>query len=365
MPLLALILKDLRLLFRDRTGMFFALIFPVLMAVFFGAIFSGGSDSGAIDVVLIDEDRSAESAELIAALAETEALEIRRAASREEAIAAVRRGENTAYLAIPAGFARARASMFAGGGAVVIGVDPSRRAEAAMLSGIVARRLYADLGALFGQAAPPSVVAVESVVRTGEQPSTYFAISFPQGIVWGLMMCAMTFGLGLVNERSSGTLMRLRVAPISRAHILAGKAGACMATVLVVQIGLLALGAVVFDVELGGAAVLAMAVVSSALCFVGLMMLLSILGRTEKAASGYATGVMIVLMMLGGGMVPLMFMPDWMQMAGTVSPVKWALLALEGATWRGFSAAEMIRPCAVLVGVGVAGFATGAAIFRD
>ena len=58
-------------------------------------------------------------------------------------------------------------------------------------------------------------------------------------------------------------------------------------------------------------------------------------------------------------------MPEWMQHAGSVSPVKWALLALEGATWREFSAIEMLRPCAVLLGFGAAGFAIGAAIFKD
>lgn len=361
----ALIVKDIRLLVRDRTGLFFALIFPILMAVFFGAIFSGDSDTGAIDAIVVDLDRTAASEALIAGLGETDALELTRADSRDAAVRAVRTGRRTAYLIVPAGFARAQAAMFDGGGGVVIGVDPSRRAEAAMLSGIIARRLYAGFGPVFGERGPPAVVAVEAVTPNSARPSSYFAISFPQGIVWGLMMCAMTFGMALVSERSSGTLVRLRVAPISRGHILAGKGGACLVVVLAVQALLIALGALVFDLELGAPAALVMAAVSAAICFVGVMMLLSVLGRTEKAASGYATGVMIVLMMLGGGMVPLMFMPEWMQVAGAVSPVKWALLALEGATWRDFSVAEMARPCAILAGFGIGGFAVGAAVFRD
>jgi ABC-2 type transport system permease protein len=63
-------------------------------------------------------------------------------------------------------------------------------------------------------------------------------------------------------------------------------------------------------------------------------------------------------------MVPLFAMPSWMQAAGTVSPVKWSILALEGAIWRGFTPAELAVPCAVLLAVGAAGFLLGAWRYR-
>ena len=63
-------------------------------------------------------------------------------------------------------------------------------------------------------------------------------------------------------------------------------------------------------------------------------------------------------------MIPLFVMPSWMQAVSNLSPVKWGILALEGATWRGFSAAEMAVPLGVLVLVGLAGFAPGVRLFR-
>ena len=51
-------------------------------------------------------------------------------------------------------------------------------------------------------------------------------------------------------------------------------------------------------------------------------------------------------------MIPLAFMPGFMRTLSHLSPVKWSILALEGAIWRGFSLAEMLLPCAVLVAVG-------------
>ena len=57
-------------------------------------------------------------------------------------------------------------------------------------------------------------------------------------------------------------------------------------------------------------------------------------------------------------------MPPWMQTLSNVSPVKWAILALEGAIWRGFSLGEMALPCGILLGVGVVFFAGGVRAFR-
>ena len=94
-------------------------------------------------------------------------------------------------------------------------------------------------------------------------------------------------------------------------------------------------------------------------------MLTSTLGKTEQAAAGAGWAVMMPLTMLGGGMVPLFFMPGWMVTVSSLSPVKWAILAMEGAIWRGFSLREMLLPCGILVVVGVVCFAIGTRTFRS
>ena len=48
-----------------------------------------------------------------------------------------------------------------------------------------------------------------------------------------------------------------------------------------------------------------------------------------------------------------------MQSIGYISPIRWAMLAIEGGVWRNFSIAEMAGPCALLVGIGVVCFAFG------
>ena len=52
--------KDLKLITRDKLGMFFMLVFPVMMALFFGSMMSGigKSDSATLKVVIADVDKS-------------------------------------------------------------------------------------------------------------------------------------------------------------------------------------------------------------------------------------------------------------------------------------------------------------------
>ena len=104
---------------------------------------------------------------------------------------------------------------------------------------------------------------------------------------------------------------------------------------------------------------LAVAILCASASFAGLMMMLSTFGRTEQAASGISWGVLLFCAMFGGGMMPKVFLADWMLAVGTVSPVRWAIEALEGASWRGLGWAELALPFGALLGLGGVCLAVG------
>jgi ABC-2 type transport system permease protein len=58
-------------------------------------------------------------------------------------------------------------------------------------------------------------------------------------------------------------------------------------------------------------------------------------------------------------MIPLAFMPEFMKTLSNASPVKWAVLALEGSIWRDFTWIEMLVPYAILVAIGAVCFGIG------
>lgn len=411
---IALALKDLRLMLRSHAAVFFTVVWPVLVTILFGMAFRGpgGGGTGKPSVALVDEDFTDGSRDFARRLEQS--FEIA-PMTRADAENAVRRGSKSAYVVLRPGFGEASQRLFYGNPREVeIGIDPSRKAESAMVEGLLVKTAAADMQRMLSDPAassrmvdqalaaigdpadaetgsvvrflrelktfvanPPSregtqqmpawepvKVIAKDVARHWDGPRNSFEVTFPQGVIWGLIGCVMSFGISIVSERTHGTLVRLRMAPLTRAQILGGKALACFVSILVVQGVLFAL-ALAVGVRPTSLLVLAMAGLSSAICFVGFMMLIASLGRTEQAASGAAWSIMMPLAMLGGAMIPQFFMPKWMQTIGIVSPVRWAVMAIEGGVWRQFTPAEVAMPCLILISIGLICFALGTRGLRD
>ena len=183
-------------------------------------------------------------------------------------------------------------------------------------------------------------------------------ISFPQAMMWGVLGCVAGFSISVARERTLGTMVRLQLAPLSRFQILAGKALACFIAVIGV-IGMLTLLGMGLGMRPANFMALAVAAISIACCFVGIMMTLAVLGKTEQSVSGIGWAANMVMAMLGGAMIPVMFMPAFLQSASVVSPITWSILAIEGAIWRQYTMAEMVFPCLILIGIGATGFVIG------
>ncbi|MBL8761087.1 MAG: ABC transporter permease [Phycisphaerae bacterium] len=204
----------------------------------------------------------------------------------------------------------------------------------------------------------PVTVTMHELQMNPHSPNNSFAVSFPQGVVWGLMGCVMAFGVSLVQERRRGTLLRLCVAPITKDQILLGKAAACFASCVIVQVILLVV-ARLMGVKIGHPAIMAAAVLASSVGFTGVMMLLAGLSKSEGAAQGFGRALLLVLALIGGGSIPLFFMPKLMQQISSVSPFKWATIAIENGLWRADGWDAMLLPGGVLLSIGVIGFWVG------
>ena len=191
-----------------------------------------------------------------------------------------------------------------------------------------------------------------------EKVRSKWDLAFPQAMIWGILGCVASFAISIVRERIRGTYQRLEVAPFSKAHIVAGKGLACFLTVCFVIAMLMAIGCVL-GLRPRNPLMLLVASIAISFCFVGIMLVISVLGKTEEVVGGAGWGVNMVMAMFGGGMIPLMFLPKSIQTFSNFSPVKWAVLALEGSIWRGFSVAEMLMPLTILTCVGFACMAIG------
>ena len=413
--IVTLAMKDLLLLWRDKSGLFWVMIFPLAFAVFFGTIFSSGNNGpSAIKIAVADEDNTTQSAEFVEELEKSDVLDVICLESTE-ARERVRCGKVTAYVLIEDGFGKYPGFFFGDSLPVRIGIDPSRKAEAGYLQGILTKlmfmaslnrmtdrqrmihsmeeasveidtasglsaqqrnalkNLFANLGDFYENADSGLLnmkqigmggIKTESIERTPSRnsPRSYYDLSFPQAVIWGLIGCAATFALSIVTERTKGTLLRLRLAPISRVHILAAKGLACFIACVSVVVVIFMFGRLVFGVNTDNIVQLSLATVVVAFCFVGIMMFISVLGKSERGVAGSSWAILLAMSMLGGGMVPAMFMPGWMKSIALFSPIKWAIFSFEGAIWRGFSLQEMLLPFGILFGIGLLFFSLGVII---
>jgi ABC-2 type transport system permease protein len=155
------------------------------------------------------------------------------------------------------------------------------------------------------------------------------------------------------------------MAPLTRGQLLAGKALACFASISLLQVLLFSIGVVGFGIRISSLPLLIVACVSASAGFVGFMMMIAGMGRTEQGTSGAGWAMLMPMTMFGGGMMPQFVMPPWMQTVGNLSPVKWAILGLEGAVWRNFTVAEMLLPTGILLAFGAVCFALGVRALRD
>jgi linearmycin/streptolysin S transport system permease protein len=340
----------------------------------------------------------------------------------------VRRGQLVGMIAIPKDFGETAGMMWGEGPAIEIGIDPSRKAEAGMLEGIIMQAMgklvavrfqdpasmrpmiqkakdevasATDLG-MMGPLVAQMLNSLDTFLQTWEtvqaansesdsgvssgMPELQLArietldvtrevpkgsreavlrnlrskwdISFPQATMWGVLGCAAGFAITIVRERKQGTFLRLQIAPVSRSQIVAGKALACYLTVIGVIAVMIVLGTWL-GLRPRSPMLLAIAAVCIAFCFVGIMILMSTIGKSEEAVSGGAWAANMFMAMFGGGMMPLLFLPGFMKTLSNFSPVKWSILALEGSIWRGFTLADMLLPCAILLATGAICLALG------
>lgn len=376
--------KDLLLLWREPHAMVFTIGFPLLFGVFFGAIYASSANGDArAPIAIVDKDDTAASARLAAGLREHRSLVVTEAADEDAALTLVRRGDVAAAVVMRSGFGQrigrigATAMNDDDGASVSLVVDPSRNAAVGFLEGVLAANLTvlrgerlaesfaapnADANAVSAALDPAPLIRRSEIDEREGQPLHAYELTFAQSIVWAMIGCCAAFAVTLVRERDTGTLVRLRLAPGGALSGLLGKAFACAATACAVALLFATLGVVGFGVTIERPLLLFVAVVCGSVCFAGLMMLLAVVARGHASPGQLAWGVLLMLAITGGGMLPLAFMPPWLSAVSHLSPVRWAIVSVEAAVWRDLNWSGATPTLALLTAFAIAAFGLGAGV---
>ncbi|MBU1220643.1 ABC transporter permease [Myxococcota bacterium] len=406
MRILAIAIKDLKQIARDRGTFFFTFIFPVIYAIAFGFFFSGQFKSaGNQQLHVVDLDNSEISAKFIDELRKSGGFIINKLTT-EVALKKTSEGAVPVFLKIDKGFAQNFATaLITGNKKISFHYDPSKPYMAASLEGIAIKSwlklwfssadinipiVRKDMLALIPEKSPmKSVIASffdglgafshyvvsyskdakfaaipKTPVTMGAKPPGPFDVSFPQGIIWGIIGCIAAFVLGFVIERTSGTLSRIRSAPITLWEFIAGKALASIFTIFLISVMMALFAKILFGLRISSIPLFLLSSLFVAISFSGVMMLMASVAKTEQSAGAITWPAFMILAMFGGGMIPLHFMPSWMVTASQFSPVGWAIHVLEATTWRGTPFSAVWHYFVFLGGLGLLSFIAGTILLK-
>jgi ABC-2 type transport system permease protein len=367
----ALVIARLNLLrmVRDRMGLFFIVVLPMILIVVLGFTYGG---MNAVRVGVADEDGGPLALELAAAITTRDLrLDVREYATAAELRDAVEGGFVEIGLAIPAGY---DSTLRSGGQATVeIVAQPKSVASvvrtaldaavAEQVAIVQAARFSAEAaGVSFDTAlaaareARPDVTGVgvrlEAADDLQANPSG-FAVGAESQVILFMFLTSMTGAAELMSTRQLGVSRREFSTPTSARSIIVGETLGRLGVALFQGAFIVTATAVLFQVDwldplATGAIILVFALVSS-----GAAMLLATLASNESQISAAGPALGMILGLLGGTMVPLEVFPEAVRTIAHATPHAWAIDAFHEMLLNGGGFADVLPHVGVLAGFAV------------
>jgi len=305
---------------RDRTALFFTVLFPLMFLVLFGGVFANQSaprphvlEVGRVQVL------DAVPGQAHASL--HRALRLTHARGRHDAMEKVRAGD-------------AAAAVEQRGDTVVVHYSAADQVEAASVRGVLG-----------------SIVSQANIAVTGQAPrftlhtrrvedQSLDAIQFvTPGLLGWAIATGATFGaaLTLVSWRQKKILRRLRLSPVRTPTVVSARVGVSIGVALVQTAIFLGVAlAPYFGLQLTASWWMSIPlVVCGTLAFLSIGLLVGAFAKTPEAASAVANLVVLPMAFLSGTFFPLDNAPGWLQGLSKVFPLQHLVEAMKDVMVRG------------------------------
>ncbi len=176
-------------------------------------------------------------------------------------------------------------------------------------------------------------VSVETVSRAWfntNQESKYYYVPSLIAVMLFVFSLLLT-SIGIVKEKEIGTIEQVMVTPIRKIEFILGKTIPYMITGYVSMTIMLTVALVVFNVHVKGSLLLLYALSGIYLCGnMGLALIVSGSAQTQQQALLTSFLILMPCVMMSGFMFPIKNMPDPVQLATWLNPMRWYLEILRG-----------------------------------
>jgi ABC-2 type transport system permease protein len=362
---------ELARIVRDRTGLFFIVVLPVLVIVVIGS--SIGSVAGSARIGVLDLDQTPASARLISDLDASDRLDVVVISDEETLAVDVRLDRLRAGLIVPAGHADrldagevseldmivdpSRATSTAARTSVAAVID--RHAAVVAATRFTAERTNissADAAVLAESVAArstPVPVTTTDVGAGGIDSGSPFSYPAAANLVLFTFLNTLAVGGVIVESRRLGVTRRLLAGPVSPGTVVAGYAASRFVVALLQGLLVVLAGALLFDVAWGSTPAVTLLVTLFAVVAAAAGVLIGAMASTPEQTQSIGIPLGIAMGMLGGALWPLQFVPDWLRQLGHITPHAWAMDGWVTVIFENGGVTDILAELAVLVAFGV------------
>jgi ABC-2 type transport system permease protein len=339
--------------FRDRSSVFWGLVFPLLLMVLIGLAFGRG-ENVSFPVGLVDEGGGPVTQGLREGLAQVPVFRLTEEENQTSALGALRRGRRTLVVVVP---------RFGSGQPIRVYYDQAR-VQDSRTAMVILERFIAEANLRLAGVQP--TLKVEATGVAAARQIRFFDFLLP-GI---LAMTVMNSGLNgltwvITEYRQRLVLKRVLATPVHPLVFLGGLIARYAATNLV-QLGVIAVVAVgVFHATIVGSLwVLTGLALAGTLVFVGIGIAISTVSRTPESANLFGSALSFPMMFLAGTFWPREFMPAFLQPVISILPLTPLVEVMRAVAARGEAVGPYLTGLLYLTAWGIVAFILAAWRFK-
>jgi len=344
----AILLKEFKHIFRDRGTLILFFTMPIMQLALFGFLDQNVKN---LPTVVVDQDQTRESRELMDELRATKTFEIATVTNDpKQARQLMAQGTVRVGLIIPPDFHDKRTRHENAQFLVLIdGSDSNVSAQAlAAINGLVAQ---ANLDAVQGTGAHPIMSAQPIVLFNPEGRTANYII--PGLIAILLQLAAMLLAsIAIVREREQGTMEQLLVTPIDPVGLVLGKLAPYLVIGIVEMALILTLMRFGFGVPINGSLLFLFATaVMYLFALLALGLTISMRAQTSMQAMQMAQMLLLPSIFLSGYIFPVAGLPRVLYYIGRALPATHMIDIMRGAVLRGAGPFDLLPSLLALAAI--------------
>jgi ABC-2 type transport system permease protein len=333
---------------RDRTALFFTILFPLVFLFLLGGLL-GNPSTPKSKVVLVghvavyDELSAAQQAEL------GQALIVSHSQNLASALSAVRDGDEAA-------------AVVQQGDSVQVHYSAADQTSAAEVQTVM--RSLVDAFNLASTGKPATL----SLTMNSTQDTSIKEIQYlTPGILGWAIATGATFSAAstLVVWRQRRLMRRLTLAPIGVSSVIGARILVSLGIALIQTVLFLAVAVVFFHLRLAGTGWLAIPLVlAGTLTFLSIGLLAGSMTKSVEAASAISNLVVIPMAFLSGSFIPLDIAPSWLQNFSEIFPLRHLNDGMVDALARGSGLSAVLPQIGILLGFALVVAVIAVRLFR-